>query len=588
MAACRPRTHLLIVVFIREFCTSFRFLAHPDAYRTRAVEVAMNAVTEVTEQLLLPDVIQVGSSPIYAAVSPNGQRVYVTNFGSGSVSVIDTATHTVRTTIAVPAGPWGIAIAPDGLHAYVAAFGNSHVVVIDTATNTVTQDITGLNKPLGLAVTPDGSRVYVASQGGNRVDVISTATNTVTASVPVGIGPRNLAITPDGAEVYVTEEGTNTVRVIDTATNTVTAVLTGFTFPRGVAVSPDGQRVYVTDYGGDQLDVIDTSIHAVVDTYTGLSIPFGVAVTSDGLLAYVACDGNDSVAVLDLIARKTLTRVPGFHAPYWLAITPDNSEIYVTNNGNETVQVITAPAGVYPNVGPMSGGIPVTITGEGLGNTTAVRFGCLPAASFRIINDHQIRAVSPLFVSDVKIDVTLGQNTTRTVGRFYYLQDSVMTGISRTSGPLSGGDTLTVTGRGLITTTEVRFGNVSVTPSTLLDDRLTVTVPPAQAPGPVPVTVVTKSNAYGRAVYTYTNPPGISSVTPTSGPTSGGTPVLIEGTALAFTQTVTIGGTQADFGIISATRVAAVTPPAAAPGPADVVVTTTSGTATAPGAFLYT
>lgn len=296
----------------------------------------------------------------------------------------------------------------------------------------------------------------------------------------------------------------------------------------------------------------------------------------------------NSVAVLDLIARKTLTRVPGFHAPYWLAITPDNSEIYVTNNGNETVQVINAPAGVYPNVGPMSGETPVTITGEGLGNTTAVRFGCLSAASFRVINDHQIRAVSPLFVSDVKIDVTLGQNTTRTVGRFYYLQDSVMTGISRTSGPLSGGDTLTVTGRGLITTTEVRFGNVSVTPSTLLDDRVTVTVPPAQAPGPVPVTVVTQSNAYGRAVYTYTNPPGISSVTPASGPTSGGTPVLIEGTALAFTQTVTNGGTQADFGIISATRVAVVTPPAAAPGPADVVVTTTSGTATAPGAFLYT
>ncbi|MET8021268.1 IPT/TIG domain-containing protein [Streptomyces decoyicus] len=69
---------------------------------------------------------------------------------------------------------------------------------------------------------------------------------------------------------------------------------------------------------------------------------------------------------------------------------------------------------------------------------------------------------------------------------------------------------------------------------------------------------------------------------------AGGDPVLIVGTELAPTQSVTIGGVAADFGVISNTRIAAVTPPAAAPGPANVTVTTTGGTATAPGAFIYT
>ncbi|MEU9047434.1 MULTISPECIES: IPT/TIG domain-containing protein [unclassified Kitasatospora] len=51
---------------------------------------------------------------------------------------------------------------------------------------------------------------------------------------------------------------------------------------------------------------------------------------------------------------------------------------------------------------------------------------------------------------------------------------------------------------------------------------------------------------------------------------------------------MTISGVAAAFGIISNTRIAAITPPAAAPGPANVTVTTAGGTTTAPGAFVYT
>ncbi|MFI0905201.1 IPT/TIG domain-containing protein [Streptomyces sioyaensis] len=540
-----------------------------------------------TNNLLLVDEIPVGHAPIMAAISPDGGYVYVTNFGSSSVSVIETATRSVVTTIGVTSGPWGIAVTPDGLRVYVACFGTNRVAVIDTATRTVTATIPGLNKPLGLAVSPDGSRIYVASQGGNRVDVISTASGTVIASVPVGTGPRNLVVTPDGTEVYVTEEGANAVEVINTATNTVIATLPGLSFPRGVAVSPDGERVYVTEYGGNKLDLINTATHTIVATVTGLPIPFGVAVSPDGLVAYIARDGDDSVSALDLVHNEITDTVPGFHAPSWLAVTPDGLEVYVVNNGNETVGVLPTPSGAYPDVGPISGGTPVNIIGEGLSNTTAVRFGCEPADSFTVVNDEEILAVSPRLITDVKIDATLGQNTLRTIGRFYYLPDSILTRISPTSGRLSGGNTLTVTGRGLITITSVHFGDVAVTPSSVLDDRVTVTVPPAETLGPVTVTVVTRSNSYGRDTYTYVGSPGITSVTPSTGSTAGGTPVLIAGSELAFTQSVTIGGVAAAFGVISNTRIVAVTPPHAA-GPASVVVTTTGGTATAPGVFVYT
>ena len=58
------------------------------------------------------------------AVTPDGKKVYVANENSvtgvpGSVSVIDTATNTVTSTITVGHQPFGVAIAPNGKKVYV-------------------------------------------------------------------------------------------------------------------------------------------------------------------------------------------------------------------------------------------------------------------------------------------------------------------------------------------------------------------------------------------------------------------------------------------------------------------------------------
>jgi YVTN family beta-propeller protein len=44
---------------------------------------------------------------------------YVANFSSGTVSVIDTATNVLVTTVPVGGNPHGVAITPDGAFAYV-------------------------------------------------------------------------------------------------------------------------------------------------------------------------------------------------------------------------------------------------------------------------------------------------------------------------------------------------------------------------------------------------------------------------------------------------------------------------------------
>ena len=75
------------------------------------------------------------------AAIPNGRHVYVPNFDSGSVSVINTADNTVVATIPVGACPEGVAVTPDGRHVYVPNSDSGSVSVIDTADNTVADTV---------------------------------------------------------------------------------------------------------------------------------------------------------------------------------------------------------------------------------------------------------------------------------------------------------------------------------------------------------------------------------------------------------------------------------------------------------------
>ena len=63
--------------------------------------------------------IAVGQIPEEVVVSPDNNSVYVTNFLSNTVSVINAKTDVVEKTISVGKSPYGLAISSDGSTLYV-------------------------------------------------------------------------------------------------------------------------------------------------------------------------------------------------------------------------------------------------------------------------------------------------------------------------------------------------------------------------------------------------------------------------------------------------------------------------------------
>ena len=73
--------------------------------------------------------IAVGTYPDGVAYSPSNDRIYVANYGSNNVSVID-PTNTVVATIAVGNGPYTVAYSPSNDRIYVANSGSNNVSIL--------------------------------------------------------------------------------------------------------------------------------------------------------------------------------------------------------------------------------------------------------------------------------------------------------------------------------------------------------------------------------------------------------------------------------------------------------------------------
>jgi YVTN family beta-propeller protein len=163
--------------------------------------------------------IDVGARPEAVAVNKRNSLVYVANGGSNNVTVLDsTNKHNIVATI--PVGKWPVSVAVASIgdpvridKVYVTNEGDNTVSVIDPKTNTVVAIIPVGAEPTSVIVNPITANIYVANRGSNTVSVINSSKDEVIETIQVGRAPESLAVSPYGT-VYVANSGSKSVSVI--------------------------------------------------------------------------------------------------------------------------------------------------------------------------------------------------------------------------------------------------------------------------------------------------------------------------------------------------------------------------------------
>ena len=330
--------------------------------------------------------ILVGAHPIDVAVSPDGRWAYVGALDAsrvaGAVTILGVGTGTVTT---LPAGaPYGVAVSPAGDRVYVTDFIADAVSVISvgsvgercgdeplTAVGNGCYAFSPIEGPehsrgqrnirriavdrSACAVTadPDSGLAFVVRSDDDCVDVVEESGQTVT--VDVGSHPSALVTDRDGTRAYVTNYQDGSVSVIDTAPaspsrHTVIATLdVGRSWSTGVILSRDGGRAYAVNGTDGYLSVIDTApTSGTRDTLIGQidlhEQPAALGLSPNGRWIYTINHFDDIVWAVHIVTNTVAAiPVPGF--PYRLSVSPNGLRVYASLTDSGSMSVIdTDPA----------------------------------------------------------------------------------------------------------------------------------------------------------------------------------------------------------------------------------------------------
>jgi len=271
------------------FTTASGYL--PVAYVTSMGDNSVSVINTITNKIITSIPVK---GALYLAVSQDGRRAY-----SGSpIAVINTQTNTVIDSVAGSSGFMAYYVNSDGTRLYATKRDKNAVYVINTQTNKIIDSIIVGKAPTGICVTPDGTKIYVVNNLDFTVSVINAQTNSVISTIPVGNNPWCCNISPDGTRVYVSNNQSNSVSVINTLTNTVIATVPVGTNPLGLCVTPDGKKLFVTNPNSNNVTVINTATNSVITTITVGHNDCAVSFTPDGAFAYVANQNDNNVSVI--------------------------------------------------------------------------------------------------------------------------------------------------------------------------------------------------------------------------------------------------------------------------------------------------
>jgi DNA-binding beta-propeller fold protein YncE len=240
------------------------------------------------------------------AISADGQTLVAVNNYNDSISVIDTASRTVRYehdlrpyfaanegTAGVAGGtfPFAVVVKGNGT-AYVSSDRDREVVAVDISRPTAGRLLARIKldgNALGMTLDAAQARLYVAQDNADEVAVIDTAANRVVSQIdaraPAGTLPNakttgaatyGVTLSRDGGTLYAINAGANSIAVIPltgASANTVTGLIPTAYEPHDITFSADGTWMYIvngkSDTGPNPLHIYGNTARLTSATYPG-------------------------------------------------------------------------------------------------------------------------------------------------------------------------------------------------------------------------------------------------------------------------------------------------------------------------------
>jgi len=183
--------------------SSKAFIACSGGHQVMAVSLAAAPGSWAAKQnpALMTDrmltFLDVGETPVHLAMKPDGGEIFVSNYGSDSISEIATGTNEVGGTYTIGSRPVRGIVSHDNGTLWVANFGADSIALYSIDDGRLAWSVRTGSAPDALAFSDDEHLLLAADAHSGDVAVIRTGGNSLPALftiLPAGLSPNSIAV----------------------------------------------------------------------------------------------------------------------------------------------------------------------------------------------------------------------------------------------------------------------------------------------------------------------------------------------------------------------------------------------------------
>ena len=293
-------------------------------YAVGGVTASGQEIQSNTQTIVTGVYIDVGSQIERMIADPTRPYIYGVDKVNNSLHFINLSTNVVDKTIYVGSSPVDLDINLEGTTLYIANFGSTQIAMVDLATQTLAGTIfvdttvgTWDGNPYRLACTAGDTLVFTSMDQWNDLKLVNALTG-ASLDVQGSIYEPDLVASPDGTSLYAGESGisTETLSRYTVANGKLTSVdvsagINNFTSAT-VLITKDGQYIF---YAGQKF--LAKNLKSSLGTFSeGIA-----AINSDGSLAIGASHIFDGTT----FGVKRLTPV----STGTMVVSPDDKTLYL-------------------------------------------------------------------------------------------------------------------------------------------------------------------------------------------------------------------------------------------------------------------
>lgn len=202
------------------------------------------------------------------AYNPITDRVYLSNWQTCDISIINPNTCVEEKKVKTKTVPRGMSFSHDGKFIYCALFedatGQSDCQLIKKELDTFKTVAQAGKRGAKRHIVTDyiNKKLYVSDMRNSTIEIYSLSDDTLIKTVKVFNNPNTIQLSPDGKFLYVSCRGPNNPKkgylykglklgrldIIDTTTMTLIESIEAGNQPTGLDVSPDGSRIVLSDF----------------------------------------------------------------------------------------------------------------------------------------------------------------------------------------------------------------------------------------------------------------------------------------------------------------------------------------------------